>query len=61
MHASGPLLPSLLLTEEQRIDTHTRGESPTPSLDDHAAAVEPYPGYTGPRCYEPGGKVWHPC
>jgi hypothetical protein len=20
-----------------------------------------YPGYTGPRCYEPGGKVWHPC
>lgn len=21
----------------------------------------PYPGYTGPRCYEPGGKVWHPC
>lgn len=18
-------------------------------------------GYTGPRCYEPGGKVWHPC
>lgn len=21
----------------------------------------PYPGYTGPRCYEPGGVVWHPC
>lgn len=20
-----------------------------------------YPGYTGPRCYEPGGLVWHPC
>ncbi|MEU8804445.1 hypothetical protein [Spirillospora sp. NPDC048819] len=20
-----------------------------------------YPGYTEPRCYEPGGKVWHPC
>jgi micrococcal nuclease len=18
-------------------------------------------GYNGPRCYEPGGKVWHPC
>ena len=18
-------------------------------------------GYTGPRCYAPGGKVWHPC
>jgi Staphylococcal nuclease homologue len=20
-----------------------------------------YPGYTGPRCYAPGGKIWHPC
>lgn len=20
-----------------------------------------YPGYTGPRCYEPGGVVWHLC
>lgn len=28
--------------------------APTPSGD-------PYPGYTGPRCYEPGGLVWHPC
>lgn len=22
---------------------------------------DPYPGYTGPRCYEPGGVVWKPC
>ncbi|MFW6598602.1 thermonuclease family protein [Propionibacteriaceae bacterium Y2011] len=21
----------------------------------------PYPGYTGPRCYAPGGKTWKPC
>ncbi|GEM_PF-702805 len=28
---------------------------PTPESDGG------YPGYTGPRCYEPGGKVWHPC
>lgn len=21
----------------------------------------PYPGYTGPRCYAPGGKSWTPC
>ncbi len=21
----------------------------------------PYPGYTGPRCYAPGGKSWKPC
>lgn len=20
-----------------------------------------YSGYNGPRCYEPGGKAWHPC
>ncbi len=20
-----------------------------------------YPGYTGPRCYEPGGRTYHPC
>lgn len=22
---------------------------------------DPYPGYTGPRCYAPGGKTWKPC
>ncbi len=25
------------------------------------AAQDPYPGYTGPRCYAPGGKTWQPC
>ncbi|MEO5780657.1 thermonuclease family protein [Arthrobacter sp. PAMC25284] len=25
------------------------------------AAPNPYPGYTGPRCYAPGGKSWKPC
>ncbi|GGC97302.1 hypothetical protein GCM10011512_25400 [Tersicoccus solisilvae] len=25
------------------------------------APADPEPGYHGPRCYEPGGKVWHPC
>lgn len=24
-------------------------------------AADPYPGYTGPRCYAPGGKSWRPC
>ncbi|MGH3612699.1 MAG: hypothetical protein ACRDRK_08895 [Pseudonocardia sp.] len=23
--------------------------------------ANPYPGYTGPRCYAPGGKTWKPC
>lgn len=26
-----------------------------------AAPSNPYPGYTGPRCYAPGGKTWRPC
>ena len=26
-----------------------------------APATDPYPGYTGPRCYAPGGKTWRPC
>jgi micrococcal nuclease len=26
-----------------------------------AAPNNPYPGYTGPRCYAPGGKSWKPC
>jgi micrococcal nuclease len=26
-----------------------------------APAANPYPGYTGPRCYAPGGKTWKPC
>lgn len=25
------------------------------------APADPYPGYTGPRCYAPGGKTWRPC
>ena len=25
------------------------------------AQSNPYPGYTGPRCYAPGGKTWRPC
>jgi micrococcal nuclease len=25
------------------------------------APSNPYPGYTGPRCYAPGGKTWRPC
>jgi micrococcal nuclease len=26
-----------------------------------SSAQTPYPGYTGPRCYAPGGKTWRPC
>lgn len=26
-----------------------------------APVTDPYSGYTGPRCYAPGGKTWRPC
>ena len=26
-----------------------------------ATVPNPYPGYTGPRCYAPGGRSWTPC
>lgn len=33
---------------------------PDPALGPGSGA-NPYPGYTGPRCYAPGGKTWKPC
>jgi micrococcal nuclease len=33
----------------------TRGSAPQPR------SGNPYPGYTGPRCYDPGGVTWKPC
>ena len=38
--------------EQQERDNSSGGSS---------GGGNPYPGYNGPRCYEPGGKVWHPC
>lgn len=36
--------------------------APTPRTDPAPApAADPYPGYTGPRCYLPGGKTYRPC
>ncbi|WP_051427424.1 thermonuclease family protein [Arthrobacter sp. H20] len=32
-----------------------------PVVQPPPAAQEPFPGYTGPRCYAPGGKTWKPC
>jgi micrococcal nuclease len=32
-----------------------------PDPDPSPSAGDPYPGYTGPRCYAPGGKTWRPC
>ncbi|MBO1030115.1 thermonuclease family protein [Tessaracoccus sp. SD287] len=32
-----------------------------PKTTSKPKATNPYPGYTGPRCYAPGGKTWKPC
>lgn len=35
--------------------------APQPTYQEPAPVQEPYPNYTGPRCYAPGGKTWKPC
>lgn len=32
-----------------------------PAAPAPAPVTDPYAGYTGPRCYAPGGKTWRPC
>ncbi|MHA7156246.1 thermonuclease family protein [Arthrobacter sp. TMN-50] len=32
-----------------------------PVVQPPPAVQDPFPGYTGPRCYAPGGKTWKPC
>lgn len=32
-----------------------------PAPQPYVPPANPYPGYTGPRCYAPGGKTWRPC
>jgi micrococcal nuclease len=40
-------------------DVSTKKSTPKPRAK--APSANPYPGYTGPRCYAPGGKTWRPC
>lgn len=57
------------LEEAQRQATVTKPATkskpaPRPSKSKTTAPKppsNPYPGYTGPRCYAPGGKTWRPC
>jgi endonuclease YncB( thermonuclease family) len=39
----------------------TTGENGSKDSDEDQDEVDPYPGYTGPRCYLPGGKTYRPC
>lgn len=35
--------------------------APAPAPKPAPKPANPYPGYTGPRCYDPGGVTWKPC
>lgn len=35
--------------------------APAPPAPRASSGTGAYPGYTGPRCYAPGGKSWRPC
>lgn len=39
----------------------TAAERRKASNDSDSPEEGSYPGYTGPRCYAPGGKTWKPC
>lgn len=53
--------------QQQQQQTYTIPDpAPAPAEPTHveqepAPVQEPYPNYTGPRCYAPGGKTWKPC
>jgi micrococcal nuclease len=56
--------------EQRRLDaaadasasSSTSGSSSSTSSSSRSSSTSgAAPGYHGPRCYEPGGKVWHPC
>jgi micrococcal nuclease len=50
-----PIQPSIrTVTTTKTTSTPTRAPQTT-------TQPNPYPGYTGPRCYAPGGKTWKPC
>lgn len=54
-------------TNRQASDRDYREVSPRPDDDDDVIAPrdddksDSYPGYTGPRCYLPGGETYRPC
>ncbi|MGD7788342.1 thermonuclease family protein [Propionibacteriaceae bacterium Y1700] len=57
--------------EQQRRSANTSPNRPTAPekstprkkapKESSGSSDNPYPGYTGPRCYAPGGKTWRPC
>ncbi|GAA4794085.1 hypothetical protein GCM10023200_32500 [Actinomycetospora chlora] len=56
---------------QARADEQARRRAAATASDDSSSSSSPrasssasgsaYPGYTGPRCYAPGGRTWRPC
>lgn len=48
---------------EERAEREREAAVPRPEREAPAPerSSNPYPGYTGPRCYDPGGVTWSPC
>lgn len=63
----GPFVP--LVPPQPPADVHVPyvppvpapGTAPEPAPAPEQGVQNPYPGYTGPRCYAPGGQTWKPC
>jgi endonuclease YncB( thermonuclease family) len=49
--------------ERERQTRQNRDSTPdsAPQAAPKPRSDNPYPGYTGPRCYAPGGVTWKPC
>lgn len=48
-------------TSAKKVPTTTTTKSTPTRSPQTTTQSNPYPGYTGPRCYAPGGKTWKPC
>lgn len=47
--------------QQQREREREAEQNTSNSNEDDNPSGGSYPGYTGPRCYAPGGKTWKPC
>jgi micrococcal nuclease len=47
--------------EAQRQRQQREQEGSKRRSDSNGSGRSNPPGYTGPRCYGPGGQIWHPC
>ncbi|MEJ2866615.1 hypothetical protein WCD74_02485 [Actinomycetospora sp. OC33-EN08] len=48
-------------TDAEAAATRRAASSSSGTSGSSSSGAGAYPGYTGPRCYAPGGKTWRPC